>query len=54
MNTENFIIDNSSQGKVIKYISAIPPNIDRSIFPEAFIVKAINLSNLSRFVITSN
>ena len=52
MHTKYFVINNSSESKVVEYIGAVSPNIDRPIFPEAFVIEAIDLSNLSAFMIT--
>jgi hypothetical protein len=41
--TENTTIDDSTEGQVVKYFTAIPPNIGATIFPLAFIVESIDL-----------
>lgn len=53
MKTEYLIFDNSSKRNHIEKISIIFPHICIAILPEALIVKAINLSNLSGLVISS-
>ena len=47
MNAEDLIIDNSRQTKKVKDIAAIPPNVDRSIFSQTFIIEAVYLSDLT-------
>ena len=51
MDAENFIINNCSKCKIIKYVSTVSPYIYASILPQAFIIKSINLRYLSTFVI---
>ena len=53
MHTENFVVYNGSQGQVIENIGAVSPNIDRSEFPQALIIKAVHLCDLSALVIAS-
>ena len=53
MDTENFVVDNRCQGQIIEYFCAVSPDIDWAIFAKAFIIKAINLSDLSTLVIAS-
>jgi hypothetical protein len=38
---------------MIKHVNTIPPSISIAIFAHALIVKAIDLSDLSRLVVTS-
>ena len=54
MHTKYFVINNSSESKVVKYIGAVSPNVEISVFPQASVIEAIDLSNLSAFMITSN
>ena len=54
MHTENFIVDDGCKCQVIEDVRAIAPNIYTAVFSEAFIVEAINLSNLSALVISSD
>ena len=51
MHTENFIINNCSKWKVVKDVSTVLPNIETAVFPETLVIKSIDLSNLSWFVI---
>jgi hypothetical protein len=53
VNTKNFFIYYSCQRKIIENFCAISPNIYWTIFSKAFIIKAINLSNLSALMVTS-
>lgn len=53
MHTKYFFINNCSQGEIIKYLGAISPYINRSVLSEALIIEAINLGDLSTFMVTS-
>ena len=54
MNAEYFVINDGGQWQKIKNFCAVPPNVNRSVFPKAFVVKAVNLRNLSALVISSD
>ena len=54
MHTEDAIVNNRSQGKVVEDVSAVSPHIHTAILSQTFIIEAINLCDLSTFVITSN
>ena len=54
MNTEDSVVDDGSDGKIVENVSAVPPYIQRSKFPQALIIESINLSDLSALVIPSN
>mmetsp|Transcript_4495 Transcript_4495/g.8644 ORF Transcript_4495/g.8644 Transcript_4495/m.8644 type:complete len:216 (-) Transcript_4495:470-1117(-) len=51
MNTQNLRIDNSRQGKGVKALSTVSPYRSIAIFSQTFIVKSINLGDLSTLVI---
>ena len=53
MQTENLILHNSRKGKEIEEISVIFPDVCISVFPEALVIEAIDLCNLSALVIAS-
>jgi hypothetical protein len=53
MQTEDFLINDGSEPKIIKDFSAILPRTCISVFSESFIVKSILLTNRSAFVISS-
>lgn len=54
VHAENAVINDRSQRHVVENISAVSPHIQRSVFPQAFIVEAIDLSDLSAFVVSSD
>ena len=53
MHTEYSIVDYGSQTDEIKYIAAEIPYISCSVFTNTFIIKSIDLSNLSRLMVAS-
>ncbi len=53
MKTEYFLFNNSSQRKVVKEICEIFPYISVSVLSQALIIETIDLSNLTRFVIST-
>jgi hypothetical protein len=54
MHTEYFIVDNCCKGKVVENVGAVPPDIDGTVFPQTFVVEAINLCDLSALMISSD
>ncbi len=53
MHTENFVLDNCCYGKVIENLYAMLPNIYRAVFPDALIVKPVDLGNQFCLVVSS-
>jgi len=53
MHTKYLIIDQSSQGQVIEYLSTVFPDIQRTVFPETLVVEAVDLGDLPAFVVAS-
>lgn len=51
--TKYLVVDEGGEGKVIEEIGKVLPNICISIFAEALVIKAINLSDLTGFVVTT-
>ena len=51
--TENLVVDERSEGKVIEQIGKILPNVRVAVLPETFIVETINLRDLAGFMITT-
>jgi hypothetical protein len=54
MYTKNTIIDDSRQWEIVKDFTAISPNIHRPKFPQAFIIKSIDLSYLPWFMVATD
>ena len=53
MNTEYLVVDDHTQGQEIKHISEIMPNICVAVFSKTFVIESIDLSDLSRFMVSS-
>lgn len=53
MQTEDLVVDKGSQWKIIEQICEVFPDIGVSVFSQTFIVKAIDLGNLARLVVTA-
>lgn len=47
-------INDSREAEVVKDLSAVAPNGDRAIFPQALIVKAIYLGDLSALMVATD
>ena len=54
MDAENFVIDNSSEGQVVKHFCAVAPDVDGAVLAEALVVEAVDLSDLTGLVVTSD
>lgn len=54
MDTEHTTINDSAESEVVKDLAAPPPYVTAPIFSLAFIVKPVNLGNLTGFVIAPN
>jgi hypothetical protein len=48
VNAQDLFVNQGSQAKAIKALDAMSPNTGISVFAQAFVIKSINLSNLSR------
>jgi len=53
METEDLVLDEGGQGKIVEQVSEHFPYVWAAVFSEAFIVETINLGNLSTFVIST-
>lgn len=53
MDTKDSPVHHGSKGQVIEYFTTPSPNIAAPIFPLTFVVKAIDLCDLSGFVVAS-
>ena len=54
MNTEDFVVDNGGQSKVVEDVSAVPPHVNRAKLTQALVIKAVDLSDLARLVVASD
>ena len=51
MYAEDAIVDDGGQREVIEDVSAVPPNVERAVLPQAFVVKAVDLRDLPALVV---
>ena len=54
MDTEDLVVDDSSKGKVVEQVGAVAPHVHRAELAQAFVVKAVYLSDLARLVVASD
>ena len=54
VHAENFVVYDSGKGKVVKNIRAIAPDVDATKLAKAFIIEAVDLSNLARLVVAAD
>jgi hypothetical protein len=54
VDAEYFVVNDRRKTEIVKYLRAVPPNINGPVFSEAFIVKPIHLGNLTGLVIASD
>ena len=52
MHAEDRVINDGSQREVVENISAVPPDVEGTVFSEALVIEAVNLSDLSAFVVS--
>lgn len=53
MKTEDLIVNECGEGEVIEEVSEVFPHVCIAVFPEAFVVEAVDLGDLTGFVVTS-
>ena len=53
METEDLVLDEGRQRKVVKEIRKVLPDVGVTILAQAFVVEAVDLSDLARFVVTA-
>lgn len=51
---QDLIVDDGCQCKTIEHVSAVSPDVERSVLAEALVVEAVDLRYLSRFVVATN
>jgi len=50
---EDLVVDQGGQGEVVEQVGKVFPDIGVAIFPQALIVKPVDLSNLAGFVVAT-
>ncbi len=53
MEAENCVVDNCSKGEVVKQLSEVDPDIGVTVLAQAFVVEAIDLGDLTDFMVAS-
>ena len=53
MQTKHFIFNDCSQREQVEQISEVLPHVSISVLPQALVIEAIDLGDLSRFMIAS-
>jgi len=53
VDTEDAVVNDGCQGKIVKDIGTVAPYVQRPIFPEAFVIETVDLSDLPTFVVSS-
>jgi len=53
MEAENSVIDDCSQGEVVKQLSEVDPYVGVSVLPQALVVEPVHLCDLPDLVVTS-
>ena len=51
METEDLIIDQGGERQVVEQICEVFPDVGVAVFSETFVVEAVDLSDLARFVV---
>ena len=51
--TEDLVVDKGCEGEVVKEVGEVLPYVGVAVFPKTFIVEAIHLCDLARFVIAT-
>lgn len=54
VDAENLVINDCSQCQIVEDLSAVAPNINRTVLSKALIVKAVDLGDLTRLVVSSD
>ena len=54
MDAEDFVIDDCSEGKVIKYICAVSPHVYTAVLSKTLIVETVDLGDLSTLVVATD
>lgn len=54
MDAKERVVDESAKAQIIENIRAVAPDVDRTILPQALVVEAIHLGDLSRLVVAAD
>lgn len=53
-NASYLAINDGRQGQIVKYLSAVSPDSDRTVLAETLVVETVDLGDLSGLVVSSN
>ena len=53
MQAENLVVDQGSERKIVEEVGEVLPDIGVAVFSQAFVVEAIDLRDLSGFVVAA-
>lgn len=53
-NTSYLAINDSREGQIVEYLSAVSPDSDRAVLAETFVVEAVDLGDLPGLVVSPN
>lgn len=53
METEDLVVDQGCQRKVVKEVGKVLPDVRVSVFAQTLVVKAVDLGDLSGFVVST-
>lgn len=53
MKAENLVLNQSGKREIVEEVGEVLPNVRISVFTKAFVVKSVDLCNLSRFVVST-
>lgn len=53
MQAEDLSVDESGEGQIVEQIGEVLPHIRIAVFAKTFVVEAVDLRNLSRFVVAA-
>lgn len=53
MKAENLVLNQSGKRKIVEEVGKVLPDVRISVFTQAFVVKSVDLCDLSRFVVSA-
>lgn len=53
MKAENLVLNQSGKREIVEQVGEVLPNVRISVFTKAFVVKSVDLCDLSRFVVST-
>lgn len=53
MKAENLVLNQSGEREIVEEVGEVLPNVRISVFTQAFVVKSVDLCDLSRFMVST-